>query len=289
MNRRRGITLLEVLIAIFVMGVGLLALLTLFPVGALSMRQALRDSRAHQAAANARSTAVAVDVRNDPVVRNIMDPELTDNTLKIFPNIPGTPVFVDPVGSFTLGKLGQIPRVRPTGLNNLAQVMPWFSLPDDLEFDAGGNAGPSVIRGNRTTWGLMLRRPRAADPSVATMAVVVYHNRPVVTPPDENLATYKVSAAVVDPGSVTLAYAGEVPGIRVGTWILDNSLDSSPAAGIHGKIHCYFYRVVGVTELGAGQLQLDLQTPLKKWAIPSQIAVLEDVAEVFEQGTGWAP
>ena len=53
MSRRPGITLLEVLIAIFVMGIGLLALLVLFPLGALTMAQAIRDDRCAQAAQQA--------------------------------------------------------------------------------------------------------------------------------------------------------------------------------------------------------------------------------------------
>ena len=48
-----GVTLVEVLTAIFVMGIGLLALLTLFPLGALSMAQAIKDSRAGAIAAEA--------------------------------------------------------------------------------------------------------------------------------------------------------------------------------------------------------------------------------------------
>ena len=51
--RRTGITLLEVLAAIFVVGIGLLALLTLFPLGALEMAQAIKDDRAGKAAADA--------------------------------------------------------------------------------------------------------------------------------------------------------------------------------------------------------------------------------------------
>jgi len=52
-HKRPGITLLEVLVAIFIMGIGLLALLTLFPLGALEMAQAIQDDRAGKAAADA--------------------------------------------------------------------------------------------------------------------------------------------------------------------------------------------------------------------------------------------
>lgn len=50
---RRGVTLVEVLVAIFVMGIGLLALLTLFPVGALELAQAINDDRAGKVASDA--------------------------------------------------------------------------------------------------------------------------------------------------------------------------------------------------------------------------------------------
>ena len=43
MRRRPAITLIEVLVAIFIMAIGLLALLTLFPLGALRMATALQD------------------------------------------------------------------------------------------------------------------------------------------------------------------------------------------------------------------------------------------------------
>jgi hypothetical protein len=42
---RFGVTLIEVLSAIFVTGIGLLAILVLFPLGALSMAQAIKDDR----------------------------------------------------------------------------------------------------------------------------------------------------------------------------------------------------------------------------------------------------
>jgi hypothetical protein len=49
-----GTTLVEVLLAIFVMGIGLLALLTLFPLGAQEMAQVIKDDRTAAIADNAR-------------------------------------------------------------------------------------------------------------------------------------------------------------------------------------------------------------------------------------------
>src|SRR5262245_45769949 len=51
-NVRRGITLTEVLVAIFVCGLGLMALMTLFPLGAMNMAQALKDDRCGHCAGN---------------------------------------------------------------------------------------------------------------------------------------------------------------------------------------------------------------------------------------------
>jgi hypothetical protein len=58
--RRAGLTLLEVVVALFILALGLLALLTLFPLGALNMAQAIKDQRTADAAANADAVARAL-------------------------------------------------------------------------------------------------------------------------------------------------------------------------------------------------------------------------------------
>ncbi len=120
---RHAVTLLEVLVAIFIMGVGLLAILTLFPLGALSMAQAVREDRAAAIAANVHNIANAFDVsaggsllfdlRNDSTVSATLgltpaaDPALT--FVAPDPDGPGYPVVLDPtyvsLGSTVLGKV----------------------------------------------------------------------------------------------------------------------------------------------------------------------------------------
>src|SRR5213080_636191 len=56
-TRRRAVTLTEVLISIFLMGIGLMAILSLFPLGAAQMAQALKDQRSAEAATNAAAMA----------------------------------------------------------------------------------------------------------------------------------------------------------------------------------------------------------------------------------------
>ena len=52
-GRRAGLTLTEVLVALFVAALGLISLMTLFPLGALQLGQALKDDRCAQTAAQA--------------------------------------------------------------------------------------------------------------------------------------------------------------------------------------------------------------------------------------------
>lgn len=52
-TRHPGITLTEVLVALFVMAIGMIALLVMFPLGAQQIAQAIKDERSAQAANNA--------------------------------------------------------------------------------------------------------------------------------------------------------------------------------------------------------------------------------------------
>ena len=56
-----GVTLVEVLVGIFITGIALLALLALFPVGALEMARAIKDDRAEQIAAEAAAFSQAAE------------------------------------------------------------------------------------------------------------------------------------------------------------------------------------------------------------------------------------
>ena len=94
---RAGVTLIEVLVSIFVVALGLLALLTLFPLGALSMAQAIRDDRVAQTAANAVATIKVMNVLSDQTITNALsfNPPPPNN---IPVSGPGFAVYFDPIG-----------------------------------------------------------------------------------------------------------------------------------------------------------------------------------------------
>ncbi len=325
MIRRRGVTLLEVLIAIFVMAIGMLALLVLFPLGALSMAQALKDNRCQQAVANAQTVATVLDLRNDVnVTTKSTTPGGTFAALNSVAGYdgPGYPVYVDPFGSLTvggfLGGTAPVPRVNPQSITTLAAALPWFTLTDDTEFDANGQtvfSGPqangTVKRNSKFSWAYLVRRPRWSDPSAAEVAVVVYGSRPLRTAAKEDL--YSAVAYTTDPTaaafgntSLTLDLTSnpKAPNLRVGSWLMDVSSEYDTPnnkffaeASLHGPAHSYFYRVVSVSENAglANAVRVELQTPLRAGtrAPPSafmlQFAVLDDVVEVFDKGSGRKP
>lgn len=166
MARRSGTTLIEVLVAIFVMGIGLIALLTLFPIGVLRFVQAIHDNKSAQSGANAHAISIAQNVRNDPLVVTVpSDPDsngapIPDVFKNPYPNKAGQPsgmlnaddyaesyaIFVDPVGYYSVPALtsaqdwvGGVPgmlRRRPVSFvaNNL-DIHKNFTLWDDISFD----------------------------------------------------------------------------------------------------------------------------------------------------------
>src|SRR5260370_19633315 len=102
MPRSTGATLLEVLVAIFVMGIGMLALLTLFPIGALRMAKAIQDERCAQTGASGQSMSIFTNIRNEPALFNPSDAYLNPANPKIggvndattVPGGPSYPVFI---------------------------------------------------------------------------------------------------------------------------------------------------------------------------------------------------
>ncbi len=311
MIRRTGVTLMEVLVAIFVAAIGLLALLALFPLGALSMSQAIRDGRTSACASTAYATAETWQVRNDPVV--VFDQTKLPLQVDVFINGAGAvlppvlglpydgpsyPVYVDPIGISanagatlpSLAGLPGIPRQNTSITGNSTLARRWFTLLDDITF--GDNALPSlnglqVQRDLRYSWAYMLRRPRYQVTSVVDLTVVVYSGRPLQLGVGETAYTGVTFDPTLNYVTVTPAPGQDRPAVRNGSWILDATMVD--ATGTIPDPHGFFYRVVNVTENPGPTFTLELQTNPKKATTVGQVVVLDNVVEVFEKGPGWLP
>jgi hypothetical protein len=340
MTPRRGATLVEVLVALTVMALGMLSLLTLFPLGLLTMSQAIKDDRTAHAAANAEAVANLTDLRNDPLL--FTPPAPNDVFVRPFPGPsppdlsanpgydgPSYPVYVDPYGlqggSRPLGRAvvrGGSPFLSPgVPRRNVGFVANaprpsqalyrWFTLQDDMVFARDGPytglpcpPGGVVQREGRYSWAYLLCRPRCYDRSVVELTVVVYEGRPIL--PSGELAYSGTPGNPVQlvPNTTSVlvtwdpAAGQEKPPVRPGSWVFDATVVRAtgrrpPAAPFQADPHGFFYRVVGVSEVGNVNgfpaTLLEVSPPIRAGTGQGVLVVMETVVEVFERGPGWKP
>lgn len=280
MTHRPAVTLMEVLVTMFIMAIGMLALLVLFPLGAVSMGQALKDDRCASTAAMAENVANAMNVRYDI------------NVVKAFGTSTTTPqmVYVDPEAwnyGYTVPLSGPpvaglIPRTAPTFAGTPQLADRWFSLPDDITFLPGGTpdiftTGGPIDRGRRYSYAYLLRLMPGASTNLVHLYAVVYSGRPVNTLATTTTEwTYTASTGnpitPLLPNGLTIANTMATT-IKRGGWIFD-------------PVNGYFYRVTNITDSG-GSTTVELQQNLI--GTPSVVIVMDNVVEVFDKGFGWQP
>jgi hypothetical protein len=302
MKHRPGTTLLEVLTAIFIMGIGLLALLTLFPLGALSMAQALNHDRAMATAIAVSENAIAMDLRHDTSVANQFNGGGV-NPAPLKTNGPSWAVWVDPFGSQAgagaIGKYGISPgiqRVSPSYVTNTATAARWFSLPDDILFFKNGTPDMSVADSGGTTLinrygyytaACLLICPNVSNPTVVDLYTVVYFKRNTALPANDEVAYSATGTAGTTSLSITYAAGQDKPALRKGTWLLDTSFHAN-----YGVVEGGFYRVVSAADASATQVDVELESPLKNpinGANGGVVVVLSNAVEVFERRSAWKP
>jgi hypothetical protein len=325
MKPRSGTTLVEVLVAIFVMGIGLLALLTLFPLGALNMAQAIQDDLATHAQGNAHALAEALDLRNDANVvgaYNNPDPGGTYGvkalTAANYPGYdgPSFPVYVDGYGALALSAQAQnwvgdllaatftVPRRSPGVAANVNNLPFYFTLLDDIKFlDSGvpDTGSGQVEREGGISWAYLMRRPRLSVTSAVDVSVVVYARRPLRTNKNLNpneatyTATFHLASNTVDLTWNT-ANGQTVPQLRPGGWILDGTVETR---GNYPWPHGFLYRVSDVSDVTTvgvnGSVTLTIATPFREFDTSlgqnptGTVIILDGVAAVYEKRTGWQP
>jgi prepilin-type N-terminal cleavage/methylation domain-containing protein len=281
LRRRAGFSLVEVLVALFIVSAGLIALLTLFPLGAYQMGQALRDDRSQQAALQCDGKvkelwrARVLDQNfNDPFYADMDDP---DGAGAAYAPVPATsrrasyPVLLDPAGyasypsKRTLVANGLFPRRTPSQflpLNaaTVAASYRYATMPDDMEFgpdgtpaDRDGNSvivsGQPIFRAGRYNYAAVIQRPDNSNRTVADLKILVFDRRaPGVDPIDNELA-YVVNNVTPGQTQITLPASNDVLGLKVGSWIMDAN----------------FYRVTSLdADTVPTQVTVELHVPVVK-------------------------
>ena len=259
---RSGLTLLEVLITIFVMGIGMLSVLTLFPLAARKIGMSIDMDRATQMAGNA-SALLSLPVNpGRPSIRQTIqqyfkfredqariaataNPALLANLAK-----PSEVVHYDPAGiaanqsSPLLGSIVPISAsvwTPPNGWPNLSlnQVV----SVDEYPFTDQGSPEPNSRRSERYSSSYLFRRNRLDDETSMETVILVYAGRPY----DFGVGMETDLSSMLTPnanteGSTELTFTnlpGQGPGgpdrmFHRGSWIMDKD---------NWKI---FYRVISV-------------------------------------------
>jgi hypothetical protein len=258
MNRRPGVTLIEVLVAIFVTGVGLLSLLALFPVGAFSMANAIKNGRCVQASANSKGVAASNRIWTDSSVSGSFTTpggalpgiSSTSPPASPFPYTgPSYPVYVDPIGTSLSSSLGGfnftaygytspgMPRVSLSFISGAtvptSAALRWMSLTDDITFNLDGTPtepiGTSLVqREDRYSWAYVLQQPSWGASNQINVTTVVYAGRSSVVTGETSYGTDSTGPGIkFIQGSNTVDVSWDPgigqsqPNIKNGTWILD--------------------------------------------------------------------
>jgi hypothetical protein len=320
-RHRRGLTLTEALVAMFIAAIGMISLMTLFPLGALQMAQAVKDARCAELAINAESS-----MRNHWQVE--MLEKGNDATIRTTDLATGNPVFIDPLGvgaspnpNFVAGITGANALARRSlgllGVSPGARLR-YCSLLDDMTYTESGVpvvTGGFVERAGRYNWSAVLQLPSTGIATVADLKILVYDGRapffqpatsetdypgwdeatPNATTPPATTAGAAVPPnpryALVVPGATTLVlkFAADQPGptLGKGRWV---ALYSNNATKL-----LTFHRVVSVTETaetrnlpGPTQMTVytcELQTPVSAAhsTLGTTAIVFAGLAEVFER------
>lgn len=279
MTRRDGFSLVEVLVALFIMGIGVIAILTLFPLGAANMAIAVREERSSQLAASAdgylrafwKTQIIEPPLSGQPINEAFFN--ALDNPGAGLPMPTSAeasyPVFVDPLGR--LARLGKPEQdwVGDGGTTLVARrSISQVANDNDLAFRVcsqwdgiGWDDDSQTItkdREVRYNWLAVLQRPAAAIHTHANMTIVVFDRRVFLSakPGDEKVFTN----VLFTPMTTSVRLVNADPDLKAGQWIMDATVNPTNRPGVR---HANFYRVVSVNyDPNNGWTDLELQTPI---------------------------
>lgn len=316
-TRRPGLTLTEVLVAMFIMALGMISLLTLFPLGAIQIGLALRDDRLKQTAVQA-DTFMRAHWRAkvvEPPTYTVILPQppqppddfiwgfdsptqLTNPGLIVRVPDPSYAVLVDPIGFYSRTGPDQTVVAASTGGANMGRrnmVLAWTydpmtltytstpfgqldalrncTLLDDITFAPNGvpeQTSSLITRQGRYNWAAIVQKPHNNEPNVS-LTILCFSERPpllnvadaerAITVPQTDVAVDQPYIDNIDPVLIEPTPSGLPPLIRKGGWIMDGTVDPMTLPTPPRPHAIRFYRIIGISDNGAGRLRLDIDPP----------------------------
>jgi len=266
-SRRTGLTLLEVLITIFVMAIGLLSVLTLFPLAARKIVRSIDNDRAALMAANADGSETILGFRGYVQNQFNLDAAVPGaNKLG-----PGNVYHFDPIGQIGLANYIQQTLMSSRGLKELNafvaprvigrdQLVEWFVSQDEIQFQSWGVPEIGFRKGNRYSVSYLYRRNALGDSNSLDTVMLIYTGRPIeFGNSTEKLLNLLPGAYLPGASELVIAPPGPGPGgpdrtFGRGSWIMDRSPNSVDGQPRWKK----FYQVQSVEEVGTNLVvQLD--------------------------------
>ncbi|MFM7112781.1 MAG: prepilin-type N-terminal cleavage/methylation domain-containing protein [Planctomycetota bacterium] len=251
LGTRKGLTLLEVLITIFVMGIGMLSVLTLFPLAARKIGMSIDMDRATQMAGNASAFLSLPVSAGKPSIRQTIQQyfEFKENQARtaaagnpaLLVNLsrPSEIVHFDPAGAAANQSTALLGTIAPMNAGVWAPPSGWPSLGrnqvvslDEYPFTDQGAPEPNSRRSERYSSSYLFRRSRLDDETSMETLILVYAGRPydfgvgMETDLSTMLTNGVNTAGTSELGFNTLPTQGPGGPDRVfhrGSWIMDRN------------------------------------------------------------------
>lgn len=324
-NTRQAVTLMEVLVAIFILSIGMVSVMAFFPIGALNMVRSVRDQRTAQLAVNSNTMLHTwwkdcwlgsdglimpeeVASRSESTIEALDTDPLTGLNILRTDTGPSHPVMIDPLGISAYGNdLGgfitrrHLTNAYPTFASRRNQLR-ICTLADDMSFDKSGepsNVSGQFDRGYRYSCAWIIQREHNSNPYDVRVHTLTFDNRPIDLPEGDQVYP-QANLTVNDPNSLSIVSpASALPRTKKGGWIMIAyhviyPLGAGPA-GTMAKPSRWvvsFHRTIGQDDLNAGPnnirtlaLEQPIQTPPPTNFDNVQVIVFEKLVEVFDRGT----
>jgi len=300
---RKGLSLTEVLAAIFILAIGALSVLVLFPVAALKVRQAMDNENIALVAANG-SSSLKMVVR----AQKLSDPT-SDFLGSFFSGTGGPGNNWRPVGNGTTEKIAILDNFF-SGAWNIShdetsayaignsiinrQTIPRidedkFLLNQDLiEFESNGSVLASVVRSKKFSCGYLIKRTETVPPAYSA-TVLVYQNRNIISGIPENIREMTLDSTDANAnrvGDSTISVTRKIPTVEDGRAIQPGAWLLVTQAGTEGLFD--FYQVTKVTPKSGDGVLFELNKTISNQSgerLSVKCYWIDTLVGVFPKGT----